>query len=156
MIESRAYELGPDGATFSPGITVTFTIPQAQWGKEYSLMIFDKTSSTWSEVPGSFNAKDGTFTAVLSHFCCVALFEKGIGQPVVHRTTTTPQPEPPRLAPVATPTPQTPQNALSIVFSMAEWVSGEALHRSSYLTALGIISIIVLSIMLLHRRRNNP
>jgi len=156
MIEGRSYELGPDGATFSPGITVTFTIPQAQWGKEYSLRMYDKATGTWSEIPGSFNAKDGTFTAVLSHFCCVALFEKTIGQPVVRQTTVAPQPEPARLAPVATPSPQPPQNAFSIVFSMAEWVSNEAVHRSSYLTALAIICIIVLSIMLLHRRRNNP
>ena len=156
MIDGRAYDLGPDGATFSPGITVTFTIPQAQWGKEYSLMMYDKATGTWSEVPGSFNAKDGTFTAVLSHFCCVALFEKNIGQPAVRQTTQTPQPEPARLAPVVTPSPQPPQNAFSIVFSMAEWVSGEAVHRSSYLTAFAIICIIVLSIMLLHRRRNNP
>ncbi|WP_366144135.1 PKD domain-containing protein [Methanoregula sp.] len=156
MIDGRAYELGPDGATFSPGITVTFTIPQAQWGKEYSLMMYDKATGTWSEVPGSFNAKDGTFTAVLSHFCCVALFEKEIGKPVVRQTTVAPQPEPARLAPVATPSPRPPQNALSIVFSMSEWVAGEAANRSSYLTALAIIIIIVLSIMLLHRRRNNP
>lgn len=156
MIDGRSYELGPDGATFSPGISVTFTIPQAQWGKEYSLMMYDRTTGTWLEIPGSFNAKDGTFTAVLSHFCCVALFEKNIGQPAIRKTTQTPQPEPARLAPVETPTPQPPQNALSIVFSMAEWVSGEAVHRSGYLTALAIICIIVLSIMLLHRRRNNP
>jgi beta propeller repeat protein len=156
MIDGRSYELGPDGATFSPGISVTFTIPQAQWGKEYSLMMYDRTIGTWSEIPGSFNAKDGTFTAVLSHFCCVALFEKNIGQPAIRKTTQTPQPEPARLAPVETPTPQPPQNALSIVFSMAEWISGDAVHRSSYLTALAIICIIVLSIMLLHRRRNNP
>lgn len=156
MIDGRSYELGPDGATFSPGITVTFTIPQAQWGKEYSLMMYDETAGTWSEIPGSFNAKDGTFTAVLSHFCCVALFEKEIGKPAVRQTTQSPKQEPPRLAPVVTPAPQPPQNALSIVFSMAEWVSGEAVNRSSYLTALAIICIIVLSIMLLHRRRNNP
>lgn len=156
MIDGRAYELGPDGATFSPGITVTFTIPQAQWGKEYSLMMYDKATGTWSEVPGSFNAKDGTFTAVLSHFSCVALFEKEIGKPSVRQTTAAPQPEPSRLAPVETPTPQPPQTALSIVFGMAEWVSGEAANRNSYLTALAVIIIIVLSIMLLHRRRNNP
>jgi beta propeller repeat protein len=156
MIADRAYELGPDGATFSPGITVTFTIPQAQWGKEYSLMMYDREAGTWTAIPGSFDAKDGTFTAVISHFCCIALFEKEIGKPAGYQASRTPQPANTRLAPAVVSTPQPPQTALSIFYSMAGWVTGEAAQQSSYLTAISIICIIVLSLMVLYRRRNNP
>ena len=37
-----AYGIGPDGATFSPPVSLTFTLPQAQWGQDYSVKLFDQ------------------------------------------------------------------------------------------------------------------
>ena len=47
----RAYELLPDGATFSPGISISFTAPDVQFGQEIVVKTFDHASGTWQDVP---------------------------------------------------------------------------------------------------------
>jgi PKD repeat protein len=72
----RAYELQPDGATFSPGISISFTAPNAQFGQELMVKTYDSATSTWLDLPTSINPQTGLITAQVSHFCCIALFAK--------------------------------------------------------------------------------
>ncbi|GEM_PF-2829451 len=72
----RAYELQPDGATFSPGISISFTAPNAQFGQELMVKTYDSATSTWLDLPTSINPQTGMITAQVSHFCCIALFAK--------------------------------------------------------------------------------
>jgi hypothetical protein len=72
----RAYELQPDGATFSPGISISFTAPNAQFGQELLVKMYDSATNTWVDVPTSINPQTGLITAQVSHLCCFALFAK--------------------------------------------------------------------------------
>ena len=74
-----AYEIKPDGATFSPAIPLSFTIPQGQWGKEYVMQAYDHATGTWQSLPGSYDPQTGTMTVQFSHLCCFALFAKSTG-----------------------------------------------------------------------------
>ena len=71
-----AYDIQPDGATFSPSIPLSFTIPQAQWGAEYVIQGYDNKSGTWQALLSRYNPQTGIITADISHFCCFALFAK--------------------------------------------------------------------------------
>jgi beta propeller repeat protein len=113
-----AYELGPDGATFSPPVSLSFTIPQAQWGQDYIMKTFDEKSGTWQDLPASFDAATGTITAPVSHLCIFALFAEPRAAPVTLGT------------PLSTPAPAVPQvkvqpptTAVSIFTSMVGWVA---------------------------------
>ncbi len=74
-----AYEIGPDGATFSPSIPLSFTIPQELWGKEYVIQEYDHATGTWLDLPSGFNPQTGIITVQVSHLCCFALFAKSMG-----------------------------------------------------------------------------
>ncbi len=41
--QGMAYDLQPDNATFSPAITINYTVPQARWGQEFVVKTFDTT-----------------------------------------------------------------------------------------------------------------
>jgi hypothetical protein len=69
-----AYDLLPEGATFSPAIPLSFTIPQVQWGQEYVIQEYDAATGTWQALPGSYNPETGIITAQVSHLCTFALF----------------------------------------------------------------------------------
>jgi len=71
-----AYEIGPDGATFSPAIPLSFTIPQEQAGQDYVIHQYDHATGTWQALPGSYDSQTGTITVQVSHLCCFALFAK--------------------------------------------------------------------------------
>lgn len=73
-----AYDLQPDGATFSPSISLSFTLPHAQWGTEYVMQGYDTRSGTWQALQSRYDPQTGIITADLSHFCCFALFAKVI------------------------------------------------------------------------------
>ena len=74
-----AYELQPDGATFSPSVSLSFTIPQEQWGKEYVIHEYDHATDTWLDLPSRNDPQTGTITVQISHLCCFALFAKSTG-----------------------------------------------------------------------------
>jgi len=74
-----AYELLPDGATFSPPVPLSFTIPQVQSGNEYVIQEYDTptgTTGTWQALPGTYNPETGIITVQISHLCRFALFAK--------------------------------------------------------------------------------
>jgi hypothetical protein len=73
-----AYELGPNGAQFSPAISITFAAPPGQVGQDFTIRSYDLASGTWQDLPTTYNARTGTVTAEVSHFCCFALFAKTV------------------------------------------------------------------------------
>jgi beta propeller repeat protein len=147
----RAYELGPNGATFSPAISLSFTVPQAQWGREYTIRTFDRTSSTWQDLPSSFDHKTGIVTATVNHFCCFALFSQAVAEPTAPAVITTP-------LPVITiqATAQPPSTAVSIFFGMIMWVADNAMKNSILIAGLIIVCVIVYAGMSVYRKRNGP
>ena len=52
-----AYQCGPDGAQFSPAITITFTLSQNQWdtltanGREPVIREYSTSTNTWETLP---------------------------------------------------------------------------------------------------------
>ena len=130
-----AYEVGPEGATFSPPISLSFTVPQAQWGQDYVVKSFDRKSGTWQDLPTTLTATTGTVTAQSSHLCIFGLFAE-------------PRAAPP--APAATPVPlpaatqvkaQPPATAVSIFASMTTWVAGLVMNNVVPLVAFIFLGI---------------
>jgi beta propeller repeat protein len=70
------YDILPDGVLFSPSVPVSFTIPHAQWGYEYVIEEYNRTTGTWQALPSSYDPKTGIITTHISHLCCFALFTK--------------------------------------------------------------------------------
>jgi hypothetical protein len=112
-----AYEIGPDGAMFSPPALVTFKLSQAQWGLDYTVRSFDHKTGTWVDLPTTSDAATGTLTAEVSHFCCFALFTSPVTAPPTPVATPLPVPAAPQL--IAQP----PVTAVSIFMSMLGWVA---------------------------------
>ena len=71
-----AYDIQPDGATFSPSASLSFTVPQAQWSKEFAVQQYDSATGTWQVLPGSYIPETGMITVQVSHVCHFALFAK--------------------------------------------------------------------------------
>ena len=136
-----AYELQPDGATFSPPIAISFTIRQARWGQDYIIKTYDSTSGTWQDVPATYNPDTGVVSAEMSHFCYIALFTKAV----------TPTPSV-TIIPASTPVPVVEKLApspLSRFLGMIEWVTGMVTKNA--LIAAGIV-ILLIALLLVGRR----
>jgi beta propeller repeat protein len=141
-----AYDLQPSGATFSPAITLTFTIPGAQWGKEYTIQSYDHTTNTWQSHPTTYDASKGTISAQVSHFCCFALFEKPVAlAPPAGAPTGVPQKA------IAAPAPPAP-TAMSTFIGIIVWIS-ETGNGHIYLVAIAVIAVIALLFAQQRRRR---
>jgi hypothetical protein len=139
--DGMAYELQPDGATFSPPVSISFTIRQARWGQSYIIKTFDSTSGTWQDIPATYNPDTGVVSAEMSHFCYIALFTKGVA-PTPSVT----------IIPVSTPVPVVEKLApspLSRFFGMIEWVMGMVTKHA--LIAAGIV-ILIIALLLVGRR----
>jgi beta propeller repeat protein len=135
-----AYELQPEGATFSPAISLTFTYPQAKWGEEYSIKALDHTTDTWQDLPTQYNPETGKITAQVSHFCCFALFSKS---PVREAQVSTPA------HPVVTEQQLTlppPTNAVSIFLNMAVWLAG-FVKKNVLVLAIAVIPVVIVTLL---------
>ena len=112
--QGMAYDMQPDHATFSPAITINYTVPQARWGQEFVVKTFDPPSGTWQDLPTGYNPNTGVVTAEVSHFCCFALFTKAVPpSPAV-------APVPAQLAPPMVAPP--PPTAMSTFSGMILWI----------------------------------
>ena len=115
-----AYNLGPEGATFSPGITLSITVPQARWGVDYTIMTWDRASGTWQDLPCTFDPSTGTATATITHFSYFALFIRNASSSAAETGQGAPAPGV-TAAPAPTPPPST---AVSMFVSTLFWASG--------------------------------
>ena len=70
-IVDLAYDLTPNGITFDPAVTLTFTIynlPASLDPGTLQIAYYDTTQNTWITVPTTFNATNNTVSAQISHF----------------------------------------------------------------------------------------
>jgi hypothetical protein len=139
----RAYELQPDGATFSPGITISFIAPTAQFGQDLMVKMYDSATDTWKDVPSSSNPETGIITAHISHFCCLALFAETVTpESASANTSAHPQLTPKVIAPAPT--------AMSTFSGMILWVAD--LIQKNIIIFAGL-SILAIAIFLYGRKR---
>ena len=131
-----AYDLGPDGATFSPPFKLTFTLPQAEWGQDYSVKFFDQKSGTWQDLPTTFDAATGTVTADVGHLSVFALFSQPRASPV-----TTPAATPEPLPPAPQVKAQPPTTAVSIFTSMLGWAADLVMNNAIIPVVVAILAI---------------
>jgi beta propeller repeat protein len=137
-----AYDLQPDGSTFSPAVSLNFTIPQARWGHDFMVKTYDEMNSVWLDVPAGYNPDTGIVTAQLSHFCTVALFAEAVTQAPSPVRTTIPTPS-------STISPPAP-TAVSVFSGMLVWVSEIVMNNP--LPFAGLV-ILVVAIFLYGRKR---
>lgn len=118
-------DLGPNGATFSPPITLTLTYTESALpagASEAELVIAYWDGSTWVTLPIMVNAEDNTVSASVSHFTLFGVLAKlpppppAPTLPPVSEFTATPEPTPPlttvpepTLAPTPVPTAPAPE-----------------------------------------------
>jgi len=108
----QIYNLGPDGATFKPAITLTFTYDPAQVTAGTNLVInyWNAANKVWVPLPGCVvNTDTRTVTVQIEHFSLYAILMTAAPAP---SPTPTPKPAPtasptpaPKPAPTASPTP---------------------------------------------------
>ncbi len=68
-----AYDFGPDGATFSPPVTLEFSydrtvLPQGVPENNLTVVVWDPASGKWTEVESTVDAAAGRVSASVSHF----------------------------------------------------------------------------------------
>jgi hypothetical protein len=131
-----AYELQPDNSTFSPSISLSFTIPQAHWGQDFIVKTYDGKNNAWLDVPTSYNPDTGVVTSQVSHFCCFALFSKAVTPAPPAAVTTIPAPLPPAAIP---PSP----TALSVFSGILMWVSDMVIKNAVFVAGLIILAVAI-------------
>jgi hypothetical protein len=142
------YELLPDGATFSPAISVSFTVPQGQWAQDYTIRSYDRATNTWQDLPTRYDAQTGTVTAEISHLCLFALFAK-----------TLPSPSPaaaqaPPAQVTVKPTPARPSPTIATTFlGIILWI-GNLIVRNPMVVA-GIAILVVAVVLFGWKRRRD-
>jgi len=136
-----AYGLGPESATFSPPIPISFTLPQMQWGQDYAVRSFDQKSGTWQDLPTTVNATAGSVTAHVSTLGVISLFSEPRAAPPIPAATPVPVPAAPH---VNTPPPAT---AMSIFMSMLGWAADLVMNNIVILVVIIILAIVVFLIV---------
>jgi hypothetical protein len=136
-----AYELGPNGAQFSPAISITFTAPPGQVGQDFTVRTYDHVSGTWQDLPTSYDPQTGTVTAEVSHFCCFALFTKIVT--TAPAIAATPAPTPLIPTKIAPPSPTIATTFLGIVLWVVNlMISNPMLLAGIVILAVGIVLIV--------------
>jgi hypothetical protein len=138
-----AYDLGPDGATFSPAITLSFAVPEGQAGEAYSIRMLDEATTSWMDIPTTYDAAAGTVTAQVSHFCCFALFARAEVQPA--GATAAAQP-----TITAKPAPTPPRTAMSIFSGLMLWAGDQVMK---YPLVAAVIIVLAVAILWFGRRQ---
>jgi hypothetical protein len=72
----QAYNITPNGITFNPAVTLTFTVsnlPASLDPSTLQIAYYDTTQTAWITVPTTFNATNNTVSAQISHFTLYAV-----------------------------------------------------------------------------------
>jgi hypothetical protein len=134
LFAGRAFEINPDGATFSPGISFSFVLPaDTRFGQEYTVKMFDHASGAWQDVPTAYDARTGLITAQVTRFCCFALFAKTGAD---EQQTRPPIPEQSRPASAPAPS-QPPTTGMGIFMDFINWIIANPL------AGMGIAFVII-------------
>jgi beta propeller repeat protein len=145
-----AYDLGPDGATFSPPAALTFTIPGSSWdgGSLYTIRTYDAGTGAWTEIPATADPAGHTVTGQVSHLCLFGVFAAPLpaatepGAPAEGVTVSPP-------APAALP--RTPIGTFTGILA---WVSATAL-ANPLAAALVLVAALLLSAALIMGSRRS-
>ncbi len=135
-----AYQCGPDGARFSPAITITFTLSQNQWdtlnanGREPVIREYSTSTNTWETLPTETDPATRSVSAPVAHFSDIAIFS----EPVQNGGTSAATPAPTTAQKTAAP----PSNAFEVVISLGSWGIG-VLVKNLVLTVICIILICI-------------
>jgi beta propeller repeat protein len=141
-----AYNLQPDGATFSPATTITFTVQQAQWSQHYVVKEYDPLAQVWVDLPTTHHPESGTISASVSHFCIIALFSDTIK----------PLQAPPRTVvqtPLPTIAPPQPMSPFGIFYGIIVWLA-DMFMKNMYLVL--IVAAIAVAFYVNRRRKGPP
>jgi hypothetical protein len=151
-----AYDLGPDGATFSPAITLSFAVPEGEDGGAFTIRMLDESTMSWMSLPTTYDPGSRTVTTEVSHFCCFALFANAPVTPPA--AAASPRPSAP---PVPAPTP--PPTAMSIFSGLLVWMGSQAVRSPVVVVVVVILAIGIfwfgsrqVRIRRIMRRRKNP
>lgn len=92
-----AYDCAPDGITFNPAITLTFTLTADEWdlcGGQAQAAWFNSMSGEWEVIAGVADADKRTITIPVSHFSTYALFAEYVPEVALPNMTGMPAGEP--------------------------------------------------------------
>ncbi len=100
-----AYDFGPDGATFDPPITFTWSydpddIPEDVAEGDLVIAYYDEDADEWVELEGVVDTVNNTITASVPHFTTFAIIARAAPPP--------PPPPPPAPPPEVAPAPLAP------------------------------------------------
>ncbi len=82
----KVYELTPDGATFTPGITLTLTydegqIPEGTDFNSLGIMAYNPTTATWEVLPSTLDKGKSSVTTTIGHFSIYAVADREAAPP---------------------------------------------------------------------------
>ncbi|WP_317064518.1 PEGA domain-containing protein [Methanoculleus caldifontis] len=118
-----AYEAGPSGATFNPGITLTLNIPDDVWetldltDTQLKLMWYNQETGLWEEIEATVSPETKTVKATVTHFSVYALFTETVTTPVT--PTETPTTVSPTTQPTTPPAAEQPAEGLPMTTILA-------------------------------------
>ena len=75
-------ECGPAGATFSPAITLSFTVSDEEWveGKEYTIKWYNPATGVWDDLLTTVDPDTHTVSAKVTHFSSFSLFTESAAE----------------------------------------------------------------------------
>lgn len=139
-----AYELQPDGATFSPSVTISFAKPDTGWSDEYIVRTYDREHTRWVDLPTSYDPGRGTISAAVDHFCTFAVFSKA-----PPAAATKPATGPVLRVTLKAPAPPAP-TAMSTFIGMVMWLVD--IIMTNIIVIAGVI-VLVVALFLYDRKR---
>lgn len=140
----RAYDLRPDGATFSPAVTISFPAPSVLFGQEFTVKTYDPATRSWQDIPTVYNSQTGMVTAQVSHLCCFALFATTSGT----GTVSTPAPEPTKPAPGGSASGA--RSATETFVGIVMWAADQAMKNPMIVSVILILAVVI---FLFYRKR---
>ena len=172
-----SYNLGPEGATFDPALTITLSYDPAKLPKdvaEKGLFIARYDGTKWQALPSTVNDQANTVSASLTGFSQYALMGQVI--PPAPAPSPTPSPSPsvtptpkptPTVTPTATPTPsapaittpaptQTPAPSSAPPATTPQPAPGALNWPLIVGIVVVVLAIIVGSVLVIRRRRSGP
>jgi beta propeller repeat protein len=132
-----AYDVGPDGATFTPPATLSITVPESLWdgNSRYSLSAYSTQAGSWEEIPTEVDPDTRTVSGPVSHLCIFGLFAAEVLPPPQAPVIVAPAPAQPE------PVQRTP---MGIFTGMMGWLYGTASAHLPVSLAVGFTALATL------------
>ena len=144
----RACDLRPEGASFSPNVSVVFKVPpDTRFDENFAVKEYDMATGSWKDVPASFDASTMTITSPVSHFCCIALFTRVVS--AESSVTVTPAQS---IRPAGTPKASYPSTAVDIFVGILEWAGG-IFSRNAIMIIVVPVIVVAITVFLVRKRR---